>query len=201
VGALHPAVAAPLRAAVTSRLSVTPLSEDDIDELAAVFARREVWEFEYGRGLTRTETTAFLERQMRLWAECGFGGCAVRLRDARDLIGVVGLALATVAHRRLPSITVGWRFSPTAWGIGYATEAATAVLDQAFTAMRVQRVGCVTNAENRRSVALAERLGMTAIATTAVPRDDGTGNVSALLLQLSRSEWHVRRPADGPGLA
>ena len=201
MGALHPAVAAPLCAAVTSRLSIRPLSEDDIDELAAVFARREVWEFEYGRGLTRTETTAFLERQMRLWAECGFGGCAVRLREAGDLIGVVGLALPTVAHQSLPAITVGWRFSPAAWGIGYATEAASAVLDQAFTTMGIQRVGCVTGAENFRSVALAERLGMTAIATIAVPRDDGTGNVPAPWLELSRCAWRVRRTADGPGLA
>jgi hypothetical protein len=43
-----------------------------------VFADREVWEFEYGRGMTGWETEAFLDRQMNLWAECGFGGCAVR---------------------------------------------------------------------------------------------------------------------------
>jgi hypothetical protein len=37
-----------------------------------------VWKFEYERGLTRRETAAFIDRQMKLWAECGFGGYALR---------------------------------------------------------------------------------------------------------------------------
>ncbi len=39
------------------------------------------------------ETEAFLDRQKKLWAECGFGGCPVRAHH--DLIGVVGLAVPT----------------------------------------------------------------------------------------------------------
>lgn len=199
--ALHPAVAAPLRETVTRRLSLRRLRERDFDELAAIFAFREVWEFEYGRGLTPAETNAFLQRQMLLWTENGFGGCAVRLLGGAELIGVVGLSVATVARELLPSVTVGWRFSPNSWGKGYVTEAASALLDQAFTTMRLDGVGCVTNAQNRRSVALAERLGMTVITTTAVPRDDGTDTVDALLLQVRRDDWLARRTADGPGLA
>jgi RimJ/RimL family protein N-acetyltransferase len=190
-----------LRAVITPRLALRPLAPADVDELAAMFARREVWEFEYERGLTPAETNAFLQRQLRLWDECGFGGCGVRQAGTGELIGVVGLALPTVGHDLLPPVTVGWRFSPTAWGHGFATEAATAVLDQAFTTMGLERVGCVTNAENRRSVAVTERLGMRVITTMAVPRDDGTDAGAALLLQLHRDDWLTRRTADGPGLA
>jgi predicted RNA-binding Zn ribbon-like protein len=64
------------------------------------------------------------------------------------------------------------------WGKGYATEAATAVLDQAFTTMALDRVGCVTNAENVRSVRLADRLGMSVIAEALVPGDDATRMVT-----------------------
>jgi RimJ/RimL family protein N-acetyltransferase len=60
VDALHPAIAAPLGDVATRRLSLRRLEPDDLDELAAMFADRQVWEFEYGRGLTRSETEGFL---------------------------------------------------------------------------------------------------------------------------------------------
>jgi ribosomal-protein-alanine N-acetyltransferase len=192
VHALHPAIAAPLAEVATLRLSLRRLEWDDLGELATVFADREVWEFEYGRGMTRWETEAFLDRQMKLWAECGFGGCAVRERTRPDLIGVVGLSVPLFSHEFLSAVTVGWRFAPRTWRRGYATEAATAVLDQAFTTMGLDRVGCVTNAQNRRSISVAERLGMSAITETSVPSDDGTRMVTALLLQVDRNAWLVR---------
>jgi RimJ/RimL family protein N-acetyltransferase len=75
------------------------------------------------------------------------------------------------------------------WGKGYATEAATAVLDQAFTTMGLDRVGCVTGAENLRSVALAQRLGMSLVTEAAVQRDDGNGMVAVAVFQVTRSDW------------
>jgi RimJ/RimL family protein N-acetyltransferase len=126
---------------------------------------------------------------MKLWTECGFGGCGVRKRARLDLIGVVGLSVPMFSHELVPAVTVGWRFAPTTWGRGYATEAATAVLDQAFTTMGLDRVGCVTNAENRRSTDVAERLGMSVITEISVPSDDGTRIVTALLLQVDRNDW------------
>jgi RimJ/RimL family protein N-acetyltransferase len=198
VGSLHPAVAAPLGDAVTKRLSLHRLGGGDLDELAGIFARSEVWRFEYGRGLTRFETEAFLRRQLKLWTEFGFGGCGVREvvgpnLVGPNLVGVVGLSVPTVSHEQLPAVTVGWRFSPTVWGRGYATEAATAVLDQAFTTMALDRVGCVTDAGNRRSVAVAERLGMSFIAEAIVPSDDGNRTVAAALFQISREDWLAAR--------
>ena len=106
-----------------------------------------------------------------------------------DLIGVVGLGVPLASPELLPAVTIGWRFSPTSWGRGYATEAATALLDQAFTPMGLDRVGCVTHGENRRSVAVAERLGMNVITETMVPSDDGTSMVAGLLFEVTRSHW------------
>ena len=188
MGSLQPVVAAPLGEVVTRRLSLRRLSGDDLGALAAIFADPEVW-LGYGRGMTHFETEAFLSRQLKLWAECGFGGCAVRELVRPDLIGVVGLSVPTVLAELLPAVTVGWRLSLTMWGKGYATEAATAVLDQAFTTMALDRIGCVTSADNLRSIGVTERLGMRFITEASVPSDDGTRMVIVHAFQVASDEW------------
>lgn len=188
--ALHPTIRAPLRETVTARLSLRPLGDGDLGQLVVLFGHRAVWEFEYGRGLTRDEISRFLDRQMKLWGECGFGGCGVREIAHPNLIGIVGLGVPPVSlQQALPAVTVGWRFLPTMWGRGYAAKATTAVLGQAFTTMGVDRVGCATNAENRRSVALATRLGMRPITETRVPNDDGERIITAVVFELTAADW------------
>jgi len=190
VPSLHPSVAAPLRDATTPRLTIRRLTAADFDDLAAMFADSGVWWFEYERALTVAETKANLDRQTRMWSEFGLGACAVRDPTDRGLLGIVGLGVPTVAHPSLPSVTIGWRFASAAWGHGYATEAATALLDQAFGPMRVPAVGCVTNANNERSVAVARRLGMEPVGEVTGLRDDGLKTVTAAVLRVERERWH-----------
>jgi RimJ/RimL family protein N-acetyltransferase len=81
--------------------------------------------------------------------------------------------------------------SPSCWGHGYATEAAAGLLDQAFTTMELDCVGCVTNAENHRSVRVAERLGMGLIAHVSVPRDDESRSIEAALYQITNLDFRL----------
>lgn len=53
-----------------------------------------------------------------------------------------------------------WQFRPSSWGFGYASEAATRVMQYAFEELNLPMVLAITQPENRRSVALAQRLGM-----------------------------------------
>jgi RimJ/RimL family protein N-acetyltransferase len=184
VPALHPDIVAPFTAVVTPRLSIQPLGRDDLDEFAVLCARAELWEFEQGRGLTRSQTEEYLDRQMNLWAEHGFGACGVWSSEGRHLIGIVGLAVPVSFEELLPTVTIGWRFSPAQWGKGYATEAATAVLRQAFVAMGLERVGCVTHSENRRSLAVTQRLGMTIVSS---PSHSETA--PSLVFHITREKW------------
>jgi RimJ/RimL family protein N-acetyltransferase len=182
--------AAPLADTSTLHLSIRQLQDRDLVELTEVFRDPDSWWFEYERGLDGTETEAFLDRQKRLWGAYGFGGCAVRDLQHRALLGVVGLGVPTVAHPSLPPVTIGWRFASTAWGHGYATEAAGALLDQAFSSMRIDAVGCVTNNENQRSVAVAQRLGMKPVGEVTGLRDDGLKTITALILRIDNGRWH-----------
>lgn len=156
----------------TERLSLRRLRADDLDAVALLLEQPELWAYENDRGLTRDESQAFLDRQLDLWSDHGFGGYAVRVGDL--LIGIAGLAVPTIRHESLAAVTIGWRFAPTYWGHGYATEAAKALLAEAFT--MTDRVSCVTSAENVRSLRLAERLGMQKIAEVQVE-----GSTAAIL--------------------
>jgi RimJ/RimL family protein N-acetyltransferase len=191
--ALHPAVAAPLHDASTRRLRLHRLGLDDVAELTAIFTDPAVWWFDYERGLTAAETNAYLERQMRLWSEYGFGGCAVRDLGTGTLLGDVGLGVPPLQHPELPPIIIRWLFAPSAWRHGYATEAASALLDQAFGPMQVDAVGCITNALNERSIAVAQRLGMQRVGETTGPRPDGQ-LVDAVILRIEKQRW--RPPPD-----
>ncbi|MGC5054617.1 GNAT family N-acetyltransferase [Micromonospora sp. DT48] len=62
-------------------------------------------------------------------------------------------------------IEVGWHLHPEAWGQGYATEAAAAVLADAFS-LGLTRVIAVTDPDNRASQAVCRRLGMTHLGRT-----------------------------------
>ena len=61
----------------------------------------------------------------------------------------------------MPATEIGWRFAREAWGHGYATEAARAVLERAFSELGLPEVVSFTTVANVRSRAVMERLGMT----------------------------------------
>ena len=119
-----PAIAAPLGNTETARLLLRRFESSDLDGLAAVFAKPEVWQYPYGRAFSREETAAFLKIQMREWEECGFGCWIAIEKSTQRVIGYVGISVPHFLPDILPAVEVGWRFDPDVWGRGYATEAA-----------------------------------------------------------------------------
>ena len=71
-------------------------------------------------------------------------------------------------------VEVGWHLHPDAWGHGYATEAAAAVLDNAFS-RGLAKVLAVTNPDNHASQAVCRRLGMTHLGHTTTYYDTPNG--------------------------
>jgi RimJ/RimL family protein N-acetyltransferase len=189
-----PPIASPLGDVTTERLVLRRFDRDALDELASVFEKREVWEFPYGRGMTRAETAVFLDAQIRHWDEFGFGCWMARERQDDDLIGYVGLSIPTFLPEILPAVEVGWRFAPTSWGNGYATEGASAALDEAFSTLGLSLVCSLPQADNPRSARVAERLSMRLVRQVGVPADDQRGEVVVSHYEMSRGEWRsIRR--------
>lgn len=59
-----------------------------------------------------------------------------------------------------PDIEIGWRLKRSAWGKGYATEAALPVLDHAFQTSGLDRVIADINPHNAASIKVAQKIGM-----------------------------------------
>jgi RimJ/RimL family protein N-acetyltransferase len=55
---------------------------------------------------------------------------------------------------------IGWWFLPSAWGRGFASEAARAICQEAFTRLEAPSVVARLQPDNRASARVAERLGM-----------------------------------------
>ena len=84
---------------------------------------------------------------------------AVIVRESGDLAGWVGLYIDRVVAE------IGYRFFRTHWGRGYATEAAKAVIADAFERQGVTRITALTMAVNTPSRRVMERLGMRHVRT------------------------------------
>ncbi|WP_368497415.1 GNAT family N-acetyltransferase [Herbiconiux sp. A18JL235] len=125
-------------------------------------------------------------RHVRLWQADDFLALAVEL-DGR-LIGDVSLHLRKVA-RDERSVEMGWVLHPAHGGKGYATEAARAVRDLAFERLEAREVTAVTDARNRRSVALATRLGF----VERTRRDCARQTDGTVEFALDRDRWDRAR--------
>lgn len=146
----------------TDRLLLRAFTEADVDALAELDGDPEVRRFlEDGapvpRAVVERQTLpAMLEVYRR---HPGFGHWAVTVRGR--FVGWVGLLPAEVPGEA----SIGWRFLKSAWGGGYATEAARALLARGFTELGVRRVTATTMTVNVASRRVMEKLGMTFVRT------------------------------------
>lgn len=194
-----PPIRAPLGSVATERLDLRRFDDGDLDGLAAVFAKPEVWQFPYGRAFTREETAAFLQNQIAEWDECGFGCWIVVHRHDQKIIGYAGLSVPMFLPEILPAVEVGWRFDPAYWGHGYATESARAAVQEGFTTLGLDEITSVPQVGNSSSSRVCERLGMTLDRVVSIAATERRGALEGLLYQLTRDDWSRTGITERPG--
>lgn len=97
---------------------------------------------------------------------------------------------------------LGYRLRRAAWGQGYGTEGARALIHNGFTTFGVRRVVASAAAANIGSRRVMEKAGMALVRTYRVTFPDRFGGeeLEAVEYALSREEW-ARQEAGGPGSA
>jgi RimJ/RimL family protein N-acetyltransferase len=146
----------------TERLLLRPWKRSDRAPFAAMNADPEVMRYvRDGSPLTRAQSDQLVDAVEAHWGQHGFGlWCAAPRDDPDRCIGFVGLAIPSFLPAVLPAVEVGWRLARAAWGRGLATEGARAALDHAFGPLQLESVISVIDPDNRRSIRVAEKLGM-----------------------------------------
>jgi RimJ/RimL family protein N-acetyltransferase len=143
----------------TDRLTLRPWRESDIQPWAAMNADPPVREY-LGDLLTRAQSAASAAHFQAQLDERGFGFWAVEVHSTGEFIGFTGLDEVDTGMP-FAGIEIGWRLARSAWGHGYATEAALASLAFGFETLALPEILSVTTATNLRSQAVMRRIGMT----------------------------------------
>lgn len=105
----------------------------------------------------RDQAAALLDAWLRSWTDLGFGYATVFADDA--LVGFCGVKPQRVVGREVMNLY--YRFAPSAWGHGYAAEAAAAIADWSAAAHPSAPVLARMARNNPASQRVAERIGLT----------------------------------------
>ena len=177
----------------TRRLLLRQWRDDDRTPFALLNADPLVMEH-FPAALTRDQSDTLVDRCRERISRDGYGLWAVEIRASCEFIGFVGLAVPTWKAAFTPCTEIGWRLARSAWGYGYATEAANAALATAFGEIGLENVVSFTTTGNLRSQHVMQRIGM-----TNRPSEDfdhplmmGGPLSRHVLYRISRADWERR---------
>ena len=141
---------------VTPRLAMRAYVGDDLHQLHAILYSDEAAMRLLGGPRDLAGTRAALERSIHQQEIAGYSFWPVIERASGLLVGEAGLfPLAPDG----PDVALGYAFGAGYWGRGYATEAASAVLAEAFGPLALDRVVAITREANFGSRRVLTKLG------------------------------------------
>ena len=142
----------------TERLQLRRFTADDLEALHEVFGDAEVMRYvgATGRALDAGQLAASQARVREHWDRYGSGPLAVVERASGRLVGEAGLQVLEGG----PDVELTYTLARAAWGRGYATEAARAILVWGFAGLRLRRIVGVVYLGNAASRHVLEKLAM-----------------------------------------
>ena len=185
---------------LSNRLKLTPFVEDDVDIALAMFTDPEVLKYA-GGAITEAEVRAELPK----WVRRGGNGCigiwCISDRASGEKLGTAALLPIPIEENdtdfdlvvpgRMPDgdVEIGYFLKRSAWGSGYATEAANRVIQMAFEDSPLTEVVATFEEGNVVSQKVLEKVGFVDFGTRRCYGEDGPD------FRITRNEWlAARRP-------
>lgn len=170
----------------TERLILRLPLREDFDAYAELVGDEETARYIGGHMARAAAWRKFLQMP-GAWAVQGFGMFSIVAKDSGAWLGQLG----PWRPEGWPGNEVGWAFLRSAWGRGYATEAAVAAMDYAADVLGWDDMIHCIHPDNRASQALAQRLGSRnrGPGKLPAPYEDATIDVWGQ----TRAEWIARR--------
>jgi RimJ/RimL family protein N-acetyltransferase len=142
----------------TGRLILAPWQAADWIAFRPIATDPEVMRYITG-GVPWTDgqIQAFVERQLKVYRERGFCRWKLVEKASGESIGFCGVGF----WKDSMEPEIGWWLARRWWGRGLATEAATTALRDAFERVQLDRLISVAERENRASIRIMQKLGLT----------------------------------------
>ena len=149
----------------TERLLLRELTVEDARDTYNLNQDPEVIKYVHGSGSFESidDARVFLEGYDRYKKE-GMGRWACIIKENNEFIGWCGLI-----KEESGDVDLGFRLYRKNWGYGYATEAAKACLKYGFEELGLNRIVASAMAENKASINVIEKLGMTFVKYFEIP--------------------------------
>jgi RimJ/RimL family protein N-acetyltransferase len=182
----------------TERLLLRRFTEADADNLVALDGDPEVMRLLTGGRATPREVVerellpSLLQAYERF---ASFGTWAALERATGEFVGWFALDPPDAGNG--DEVELGYRLRRSAWGKGYATEGARALVDRAFAELGVQRIYAETMAVNTASRRVLEKAGFRHVRTFHLTWDDpieGTEH-GEVEYELRRADWRTTEKA------
>ncbi len=154
------------RELITPRLFLRAWQDSDRAPFAQMNSDPRVMRW-FPQPMSAPESNAMVDRLSEHHERHGYTAWAVEVRESvqgpAPFVGFVGLMQPRHSmpfDHEAPLVEVGWRLDPQWWGLGIATEAASASLGYAFKELKLDEVVSFTVPANLESQAVMQRLGM-----------------------------------------
>jgi RimJ/RimL family protein N-acetyltransferase len=139
---------------------------------------------------SRPESDAVADKIRGLIDERGWGFWALEEKSSGRFLGFTGLHIPIPELPFSPCVEIGWRLMHSAWGKGFASEAAAKALDVAFGKLGLEEVVAFATLGNFRSHRVMERLGMRRDYEFEHPGlDVESPHRKHILYRISRKQW------------
>ena len=177
----------------TNRLILRTWNDDDINPMAAISGDKRVMEY-FPSTQDLNHTKKLINKISNQQNRLGYSLYAVELKSTSEMIGFVGLLDTDLDAYFTPAIEIGWRLAFEHWGKGLATEteAATTVLQYAFTELNLNEVVSFTSKPNTRSIRIMEKIWMSYQGEFNHPKLDKDDPLSLhVLYKITQQQWKI----------
>ena len=141
---------------LTPRLRIRSFTEDDLEELTALYADPEVMRYLPSSDVdARTRAEESLPAFKDQFERSGFTLWAAEEREGGAFVGRVGLWDLD----KSAEVEIAYVIAPRHWGKGYATESAEASLEFGFEELNLPEIAGVASPANHASLRVMEKLG------------------------------------------
>jgi len=137
----------------TKRLTINHLCLDDLLDLHRMDTDLRVRHYIDGKASPLKKTKKYLSENIISYRENGYGRYAIRDADTNEFLGICGFLKESYG------LDFGYRFLPSCWGKGIATEAASTVIEKGISDNLREQIISIVLPENKASINVLSKVG------------------------------------------